>query len=177
MSFYCVSVFSGFEEKYEKELKLVLDKDDSVLKGNVYLFRKKMKLKNGKEYEDLFFPGYIFFETEETDKILLKSILSNQKGFIKLLPSNKNISPLDISDSGIIQNLLRFGSTIDYVPVTFNEGDRIVILGGPLKNIPATIVSVNRRNKRINVRLDFLNNVSIFGLTYQEIQKIDDKRE
>lgn len=174
MSFYCISVLGGYEEKYERELNESLKKEN-LKDSKVYLFKKKMKLKNGKEYEDLFFPGYVFLETEVNDLKVLKKVSSGCKGFIRILPSNKNISALNQPDLEIVKSILRFGETIDFVPVTFDEGDKIVILGGPLKNIPATVVSVNRRNKRVNVQLNFLNGVSVFGLTYQEIKKVEEE--
>ena len=56
-----------------------------------------------------------------------------------------------------MKTLQQFGSTVGIVPVTFDKGDRIV--------------AVNRRNKRLNIEIDFMNEVKVVGLTYEEVQR------
>ena len=158
-----------------KAVQTMLDGPDSLFHGTLHFLRKRMRLKNGKEYFDPFFPGYIFFETEEEDSAKLKS-LSRFNGFLRFLPSSTDIKPLAKHDLQIVTSLLKFGTTIDIVPVTFDENDRIVILSGPFKNFPGKIIAVNRRNKRVNIQLDFMNGLRIIGLTYEEITKLTDSR-
>ncbi len=52
-----------------------------------------MRLKNGKEYFDSFFPSYVFLETAEfnSDKFCC---LEKGKNFLRCLPSNKEINPI-----------------------------------------------------------------------------------
>ena len=54
----------------------------------------------------------------------------------------------------------------------FYENDSIVILDGPFKDFPGKIIAVNRRNKRVNIQLDFMNGMRVLGLTYKEIKKL-----
>lgn len=70
-----------------------------------------------------------------------------------------------------MSSILQYGSTVGIVPVSFDKGDKIVILDGPFKDYSGQVVAVNRRNKRINIQLDFMNGMRIIGLTYQEVNK------
>jgi hypothetical protein len=45
----------------------LLDSDEIELSGTLHVLKKQMRLKNGKEYMELFFPGYVFLETDEKD--------------------------------------------------------------------------------------------------------------
>ncbi len=169
MNFYCISVWTGMEESYREQVQAVLDADDSPLRGRIHFLRKQMRLKNGKEYCEPFFPGYVFLETEETDAVKLRAVTAG-KGFLRFLPSNKEVHPLTAEDKEIISLILQFGTTIGIVPVRFDVGDRIVILSGPFKDRTGNVIAVNRRNKRINIQLDFLNSVRVIGLTYEEVK-------
>lgn len=172
MQFYCISVRTGTEEKYEKSVLPIIEGDAKLFFGKLHIFKKLMQLKNGKKYFDYFFPGYVFLETDETNIIKLKK-LSEGEGFLKFLPSSKEITPLFKKDTEIINSILKYGNTVGIVPVTFDKGDRIVILDGPFKDYSGQVVAVNKRNKRINIQLDFMNGMRIVGLTYQEVNKQD----
>jgi len=147
-----------------------LDDSEYPLKGKIHFLRKQMRLKTGKEYFEAFFPGYLFFETEEVDpKKLIK--LAGFAGFLRFLPSSTEINPLSRKDLNIVTSLLQFGSTIGIVPVSFDENDRIIIQDGPFKNISGKVIAVNRRNKRVNIELDFMNGIKVIGLSYEEVNK------
>ena len=170
MSFYCIAVLTGVEESYRLRVQEKLDAPDAPVTGTVHFLRKKMRLKGGKEYLEPFFPGYVFLETEESDRVLLRDAAS-EKGFLHFLPANASLQPLSDHDENLVKAILSFGSTIGLVPVAFDKGDRIVILDGPFKDCSGRVVAVNRRNKRVNIELDFLNSARIFGLTYTEVRK------
>ena len=159
------------EENYINTVQSVLDSPDSLFQGKLYFLKKRMRLKSGKEYFEPFFPGYVFLQTEETDCAKLR-MLAKYSGFLRYLPSTKDIKPLVSTDLEIITSMLNYGTTIEIVPVMFDENDRIIILDGPFKNIPGKIIAVNRRNKRVNIQLDFMSGLRVVGLTYEEIKKM-----
>lgn len=157
------------EEKYKESVQDRL-KPEGMLQGTIHFLRKKMRLKTGKEYYDPFFPGYVFFETTETNLFCIKS-LSEGKGFLRFLPSNQEIRPLANTDLNIVSSILHFGSTVGIQNVTFDKGDRIVIVDGPFKDFSGKVVAVNRRNKRVNIELDFMGSSRIVGLSYEIIKR------
>ena len=176
MVIYCISVRTGMEEQYINAVQSMLDDPDFAFHGTLYFLKKHMRLKTGKEYFDPIFPGYLFLETDEKDAAKLRT-LSKHSGFLRFLPSSSDIKPLVGKDVDIVTSLLKFGTTVEIVPVMFDENDRIVILDGPFKNFPGKIIAVNRRNKRVNIQLDFMNGMRVIGLTYEEVAKMPDAAE
>lgn len=148
MSLYCISVKTGLEEKFKENVLPLVNGNNCAFQGFIHILRKRMRLKNGKEYFDAFFPGYVF-----------------------LLPSNSFVSPLVKGDLEIVSSILRFGSTVGIVPVKFDAGDRGIITDGPFKDFSGNVIAVNRRNKRLNIQIDFMNGVRVVGLCYEEVQK------
>ncbi len=172
MTFYCISVRTGMEEKFRQSVLTFVEGDERVLCGRLHILKKRMRLKSGREYFESFFPGYVFLETEESDAAKLRCF-SEGKGFLRFLPSSSEVHPLEQSDSEIVRKILQFGSTVGIVPVMFDKGDRIVIMNAPFKDFSGRVVAVNRRNKRLNIEIDFMNGVKVVGLTYEEVRKPD----
>lgn len=119
MSLYCISVKTGLEEKFKENVLPLVNGDNCAFQGFIHILRKRMRLKNGKEYFDAFFPGYVFLETEECEASKLY-VLSREKYFLRFLPSNSSVSPLVKGDLEIVSSILRFGSTVGIVPVKFD---------------------------------------------------------
>lgn len=170
MSLYCISVKTGLEEKFKENVLPLVNGNNCAFQGFIHILRKRMRLKNGKEYFDAFFPGYVFLETEECEASKLY-VLSGEKYFLRFLPSNSFVSPLVKGDLEIVSSILRFGSTVGIVPVKFDAGDRVIITDGPFKDFSGNVIAVNRRNKRLNIQIDFMNGVRVVGLCYEEVQK------
>ena len=168
-NFYCLWIMTGYEEKYVQEMKIKLSSPDSSFKGNLYLFGMQMRLKSGKEYIKPIFPNYVFLETEETQDF---SILKSSKGFMRVLPSNDDIHPLSEADLQIVKSILQYGSVIPIVHVNFDVNDKIQLLDGPFEGQNALVKAVNKRNKRVNLDLEFMNGIRLIGLTYEEVQKM-----
>lgn len=155
MSLYCISVKTGLEEKFKENVLPLVNGNNCAFQGFIHILRKRMRLKNGKEYFDAFFPGYVFLETEECEASKLY-VLSREKYFLRFLPSNSSVSPLVKGDLEIVSSILRFGSTVGIVPVKFDAGDRVIITDGPFKDFSGNVIAVNRRNKRLNIQIEFM---------------------
>ena len=155
MSLYCISVKTGLEEKFKENVLPLVNGNNCAFQGFIHILRKRMRLKNGKEYFDAFFPGYVFLETEECEASKLY-VLSGEKYFLRFLPSNSSVSPLVKGDLEIVSSILRFGSTVGIVPVKFDAGDRVIITDGPFKDFSGNVIAVNRRNKRLNIQIEFM---------------------
>lgn len=155
MSLYCISVKTGLEEKFKENVLPLVNGNNCAFQGFIHILRKRMRLKNGKEYFDAFFPGYVFLETEECEASKLY-VLSREKYFLRFLPSNSSVGPLVKGDLEIVSSILRFGSTVGIVPVKFDAGDRVIITDGPFKDFSGNVIAVNRRNKRLNIQIDFM---------------------
>ena len=165
---YCIWVKTGLEEHYVKKMQPLLDGAEEELSGTLYVLKKKMRLKNGKEYFETLFPGYVFFETSESDTRKFKALCESDD-FIRILPETAAARFLCDTDATIVKSVLQYGSTIDILHVEFNKDDKIVITDGPFKNFTGKVVAVNRRNKRVNIQFDFMNGLKVVGLSYEVV--------
>ena len=170
MSIYCISVRTGLEEKFKESIELFAEKSLQTAPGIIHLLKKKMRLKTGKEYFEQFFPGYVFLESDENDFSKFR-FFRNGKGFLRFLPSDTDIHPLVNKDLEIVKSIINCGSVMGIIPVEFDKNDRIVIVNGPFKDMSGKVVAVNKRNKRLNISLDFMGGVKIVGLSYEIVKK------
>ncbi len=164
MSWFCMAVRTGREEGFLSRIRPLFPD------GRLFFFRKLMRTKKGKIYDEPFFPGYVFLESAVLPE---PAGLRKAEGFLHFLPKEGRPEPLYGTDLACIQSLARYGETLGFAPCVFDENDRIVIVSGPFKDLPGTVVAVNRRNQRVNVRLEVFNRVMVTGLTYYDVRRED----
>ncbi len=174
--FYCIAVLTGKEDEFKKNAKL-LESPLALPKGlKIHVFKKLMRLKKGKIYEQVLFPGYIFLQTSEDQKEDELVKLRRVPGFIKFLHRDGKIQPLTGKDLEIIKELIQFGSRQGFVKAKFDENDKIILLSGPFAGKNGTVIQVNRRNHRVKVLLAGDLGIKV-DLTYYDIQHEDWSKE
>ena len=131
-----------------------------------------MRLRSGKEFIDPLLPGYIFWETDNLSRI---QDIKDEEGFIDFLPNDNGIKPLSTRDTELVTSFLKYGSVIPIVNVRFDVNDRIVIVDRLFKGMEGFISDVNRSNKRINFEVTLMDGKRILSLSYQELQKKEEK--
>ena len=117
--------------------------------------RRKLRIRRARAWHETLapvFPGYLFLQAEEIDANLFHE-LRTIPGFVRFLPSNETLSPLDQRDQDTLLHFLSFGEIVDRSRVVFDEKSRIRVLAGPLKGLEGHIVKVDRRKGRAKVRL------------------------
>ncbi len=117
-------------------------------------------------------PGYIFWET---DNLSRSQDIKDEEGFIGFLPNDKDIKPLSARDTELVTLFLKYGSVIPILNVRFDVNDRIVIVDGLFKGMEGFISDVNRSNKCINFEVTLMDGKRILSLSYQELQKKEEK--
>ena len=112
-------------------------------------YRKSLRKYHGemKEIKERCFPGYIFVETDDAKKLFFE--LYWVPGFTKLLGREGltyNFLPLDEEESRMVDILYNANSnrTTEISNVEVQEGDKIVILDGPLTGIQSQIKKTQR---------------------------------
>lgn len=113
-------------------------------------------------------PGYVFlyFESEPPTVRLLNQMdgvircLSDSSGKYELADSDEAFAKMLLDKNGII------GKTMVY-----QEGDRIRICEGAFKNVPATILRVDRRTNLMQVEILFARQIIKTWLEYEIIEK------
>ncbi len=119
--------------------------------------RRRLRIRRARNWHDTvapLFPGYLFLQADDVDAALFRHLRSIP-GFIRFLPSNKKLTPMDQRDQETLLHFLAFGEIVDRSSATFDVNGRIRVLAGPLKGLEGWIVKVDRRKGRAKVRMQF----------------------
>lgn len=155
MNYYALQVKTRAEDVYIKRAVLSLSAETRDKVRFIFPRRKltiRQRGENKTQIEPVF-PGYIFMETENLERVLYWH-LRTTPGFFRFLPENKDPKPLEGRDLALLSHFMSFGDVADKSKVRFDENDRIQILEGPLKGLEGYIVKVDRRKGRARVMLD-----------------------
>jgi transcriptional antiterminator NusG len=152
MLFYAMQVRTGREQQYG-----ALARGRQLVAPETLIWpRRRLRIRRGGEWKDSLaplFPGYLFLRANEFDDIPWRQLRS-LPDFIRFLPANDRIVPLDQRDQATLTHFLSFGEVVDKSVVTFDENRRIRVISGPLQGLEGSIVKVDRRKGRAKVRLD-----------------------
>jgi transcriptional antiterminator NusG len=152
MAFFAVQIWTGSEGKF---LSLARKKE---IPPSVRLFwpRRNLRIRRRGVWRDSLapiFPSYVFVQTEELDPELYRA-LKRTNGFVRFLPSNESVKPMDKKDQDLLTHFLSFGEIVNRSLVAFDENKRIRVISGPLKGLEGRITKVDRRKGRAKVRLE-----------------------
>lgn len=124
-------------------------------------------------------PGYVFFELagadrEAADKLdarLMK--FARTDSVLKLLRYSDGNWRLQGSDDRFAQMLFGAGGNIGISRAYFDQGNRIRILEGFLKDYEGSIIRVNRKAKTVEIRVDFQEKKLSLWLGYEQVSATD----
>ena len=152
MLFYAMQVRSGREQQF-----CSLARGRRLIAPEAVIWpRRSLRIRKGGEWKDSLaplFPGYLFLRANDFDDVPWREF-RGLPDFIRFLPSNDRIVPLDERDQATLTHFLSFGEVVDRSVVTFDENRRIRVVSGPLQGLEGSIVRVDRRKGRAKVRLD-----------------------
>ncbi len=152
MSFFALQVWTGDEGRF----LAVAQKAVAGAPVRLLWPRRSLRIKRGgswKESLSPIFPGYIFVQAESVDAALYGSV-KTAPGFVRFLPTNESIAPLERADQELLSHFLSFGELVDKSVVFFDEHRKIRVVSGPLRGLEGRIVKVDRRKGRAKVRLE-----------------------
>ncbi|MBD5408330.1 MAG: hypothetical protein HDR54_02890 [Treponema sp.] len=173
MNYYCIFTQTGMEDRFKAAAKKILDEGEADLSGEILIFKQVKKIvKLNRVYDEIIFPGYVFFKTEESDPRKFRTFMKID-GFIKFLPETSKILALAGRDLEIVTLLEKGGEIQGFVRAKFDKNDRIVIVSGPFSGINGTVISVNRRNQKLQYGITTESGVCILNLSYFDMEKQD----
>ena len=103
------------------------------------------------------FPGYIFLRADVVKSSVYQALRQVPR-FVRFLPANDRIQPLEAGDLKTVTHFLSFGEVVDKSKVIFDENNRIKVISGPMMGLEGRIVKVDRRKGRARVRLELYEN-------------------
>jgi transcriptional antiterminator NusG len=172
LNYYALQVKTNGEEKFIRLFK-------SQNPGTAFTFhfpkriideRKGGKVKSVKK--PVYPGGYVFLETTSDENIhQFLPLFRETEGFFQFLKSNRNITPLVKNDLEQVLHFLKLGPVIGKSKVTFDENSRIIILEGPLLGLEGRIIKVDRRKKKVKIRLNLCNYSHSIDLAFEAVER------
>lgn len=167
MSIYVLQVMTGKELDTRKLLEQL-----DVLSGERIIFprRELIQRKKGRRFKKIqpLFPGYLFLDTSELTDALIYYAARSPNVF-HFLPDNRSVKPVGEDEEKLLRPFLRDGGLTSLVNIKFNENDRVIILEGPLKGLEGLIVKVDRRRRRLRVKLSLYETGHLIDFGYRDL--------
>ena len=157
--YYVIQVKTGKEQKTIDSIKKQLrenlrDKADSIDVFSPYKETLK-KYKDGfKTVVERCFPGYIFVETDDAKELFVQLYFTPE--YTKLLGREGYSyiwTPLDEDESRMIDILYsrNNGRTTKISDISIKEGDKIIVLDGPLDGLLGQVKKVNLHKRLVTI--------------------------
>jgi transcriptional antiterminator NusG len=167
MKWYALFVETGQEEKLKQLINTVYPDDDIKI---LIPQRKLKERRQGKTYEVVkkLFPGYVLINTVMAVDMYYR--ISKLPMVYSILKDESEPVPIRDEDMAVILALTSRGDTIGFSEV-YKEGDRIVVVDGPLKGLEGIIERFDARKNRIKVCIQFLGNEKCIDLGAHLVNK------
>jgi len=152
MAFFALQVWTGNEARF----LAIASKGISAPGTRLMWPRRSLRIRRGGRWRDSvapIFPSYLFLQSPGVGPELF-TLLRQTPGFIRFLPSNESLAPLEASDQTLLTHFLSFGEVVQKSAAYFDANQRIRVVSGPLKSLEGRIVRVDRRKGRARVRLE-----------------------
>jgi transcriptional antiterminator NusG len=172
MTYYTIQVKTVSETKF---IRLYRATHQDVPLKFYFPQRRMMIRKAGKMHEDIksIFPGYVFLELAENEKIVdYYWDIKHTDGFFRFLKSNTNIEALSGRNlETVLHFILLKDAMAGISKVTFDENQRIAVAEGPLKGLEGSIIKVDKRKGRAKIKLDLYDDSFTIDLAFEMLEK------
>lgn len=165
----CIFCFTGREFAVAQRLKKAIPGLKAI--SPVKLRYRRME---GVAHEErvILFPGYVFFEVPSGSDVEIRTIYNDQD-VLKVLyvDDEKKDWRLVDPDKSIAKQFFDMNGVIGFSEAYFDEGDRIHIVNGYLKNYDGQIKRVNKRAKTVEISMIIGEKKLDIWLGYENVHK------
>ena len=168
MPYFVIHIKTRSEKEFLERVELVFNEGEAAF----FWLRRSLRIRRRGDWIETLapiFPGYLFMEAQEISPELFLKI-KPVPGFYRFLQSNESIEPLNESDQKLLLHFLSFGQIVEKSTVYFDEGSRIRVLSGPLKELEGKIVKVDRRKGRAKIKLDMFENSFLIDFGFEALE-------
>ncbi len=167
MNYYVIQVKARREEKYLARARELAD-------GGPEFFwpRRELRIRKRGAWRETVapvFPGYVFLASPDLP-VPLYRLLRSIPDFTRFLADNANVTPLSGRDLDLLRHFLHHGEIVKKSLVAFEADQRIRILEGPLKGLEGMIVKVDKRKKRIKVKLELYTDSFSIDFGFESVE-------
>ena len=184
-NWYVLHTYSGYENKVEKALKILKERDDF----NEVIYQVKVPSENVAEMRDgkkrvtrkKYFPGYILIEMNipENPDYQWKRILSEIRkipGVTGFVGSGRNKPPVPLSSEEVKEILQRMGEIkgekLASPRFLYAIGETVRVIDGPFKSFTGTVEDINNEKQKIRVRVEIFGRSTPVELDFVEVEKL-----
>ncbi len=149
---YVVHTYSGYENKVATDLEKMVENrkmQDLILDIKIPTETvKEVKEDKVREVERKIFPGYVLIKMIVTDDSWY--VVRNTRGVTGFVgPASE---PVPLSDAEVAA----LGVDVRTVEVSYNVGDLVKIVAGPLKGMEGSVISIDEENNVVSVKISML---------------------
>ena len=149
---YVVHTYSGYENKVATDLEKMVENrkmQDLILDIKIPTETvKEVKEDKVREVERKIFPGYVLIKMIVTDDSWY--VVRNTRGVTGFVgPASE---PVPLSDAEVAA----LGVDKRTVEVSYNVGDLVKIIAGPLKGMEGSVISIDEANNVVSVKISML---------------------
>ena len=176
IAYGCIYCRTGNEDEFAENIRKTYPHIEPLVVCKMQILRKQGGVVE--EKAAVLFPGYVFFRMEDSAVPLngqtpypteFQQIFKWSDTF-RLLTNVGGDWRLVGDDLALVQKLYNEGGTIGFSKVYFDEGNRVRVLEGFLKDYEGDIIRVDRRHRSAQIRVDFNGKSVTMWLGYEVIE-------
>lgn len=166
MKWHAIFVETGKEDRVKEWLQIELKE------SNIRILVPKRKLRERKEgiwneKVRILFPGYVLLNGDVSTSEYYK--IRSTPGLIRVLQDGSGLLEIHESEIQIINKLVQDGDVIGTSGILL-EGEKIIVMDGPLKGLDGLIEHLDRRKGRAKVRFNFIGEPRLVDLSIYTVQ-------
>ena len=172
---YVVNTVTGYEYKVKEQLEMMINSME--LHNNIYRVvvpeQKVVEIKNGvkKERVKKMFPGYVLIEMVMSDEAWY--IVRNTQGVTGFIGSSgKGAKPIPLEPSEVDSILDSMGLSRIDATKELEKGKKVKITDGPFKSMIGTIVDVDMKTQKLNVKVDLFGQETSVEVDLADIETL-----
>jgi len=183
-NWYVLHTYSGYENKVEKSLLGLVEKElENVIFQVKIPSEEVAEIRGGKKRvsKKKYFPGYILVEMNIADdsdyewKRIL-SLVTKIPGVTGFVGSGRNKKPVPLSVDDVKNILQRMGEIKGEkaaIPrFAFSVGEPVKVIDGPFKTFTGNVEEINEEKGKIRVRVEIFGRSTPVELDFLQVEKI-----
>ncbi|MBE6741184.1 MAG: transcription termination/antitermination factor NusG [Ruminococcaceae bacterium] len=168
---YVAHTFSGYENKVASDLKIKVENRNltDMIQEIVVPTEKVVEIKEDgtkKESERKIFPSYVLIKMVMTDETWY--VVRNTRGCAGFVGPEGKPVPLTEEE---VKNL---GVEKVSVEVTYNVGDIVNVIDGPLEGFTGTVESIDIPNNSVQVTVSMFGRETTVDFELDQLEKVED---
>ncbi|MDD9868197.1 MAG: transcription termination/antitermination protein NusG [Candidatus Campbellbacteria bacterium] len=171
-NWYAVHTYSGYEESVMRNLKqrvVTLGMENRIF-DVIVPTEKCVKIKGGKRTEvtEKIYPGYVLVNMIVDDETWY-TVRNTPRvtGFVGV-----GTSPVPLSEEESKKIFSRMEQTTPMYETDFTEGDMVVVIDGPFKDLEGRIGSVNHEEGKVKVYVPMFGRETGIELDFLQIRRV-----